>query len=155
MPLTLKRATLHDLPALLDLEETCFTEDRLSKRSYQSLLKKETADIFIATSNKIAVGSAVVFFRKNSKTARLYSLAVKKPYRKQGIAHRLTRLYESKARLRGCQTIVLEVRPDNKAAIQFYLKEGYEPFDRYKRFYEDGADALRMKKLLYVSRKSK
>jgi ribosomal protein S18 acetylase RimI-like enzyme len=47
-----------------------------------------------------------------------------------------------------CHEIRLEVRKDNHRAIKFYEKNGYESFGEYKNFYEDGADALRMRKML-------
>jgi ribosomal protein S18 acetylase RimI-like enzyme len=42
----------------------------------------------------------------------------------------------------------LEVRPDNRAAVDLYRSAGYEPFGRYAAYYEDDSDALRMEKAL-------
>lgn len=145
MPHT-RKASLFDLSQLVTLENICFTSDKMSRRSYQNLLKKNSAEITVIEANNSIIASATVFYRKNSKTARIYSIAVDPKHRKSGIASSLCETIEKQAALRECQTIQLEVRPDNLPAIQFYKKNGYEIFDSYKQFYEDGSDAIRMRK---------
>ncbi|MDP3130598.1 MAG: ribosomal protein S18-alanine N-acetyltransferase [Bacillota bacterium] len=42
---------------------------------------------------------------------------------------------------RGCNTLTLEVRPTNAAAIAFYQKFGFTKMTVRKQYYEDGEDA--------------
>lgn len=150
----IRLATRHDLDGLLALENLCFTSDKMTRRNYQALLSKSTAEVVVAEDdNKKIIGCIIVLFRKNSTQARMYSLAVAPDYRRFGVAQQLCEALEKQALLRNCSTIVLEVRKDNQPAIHFYEKNGYEIFAIYTKFYEDGTDGLRMKKNLHVSRK--
>ena len=142
----IRHAIPQDLLNLLALENECFTEDKLSQRNFRDLLTKKSVAILIAEINQNLIGCAVVFFRKNSQKARLYSLAVSPSFRHHGIAKKLSDEIEKIARDRHCTSLILEVRPDNLSAIAFYEKQNYEIFGTYIKFYEDGADALRMHK---------
>jgi [ribosomal protein S18]-alanine N-acetyltransferase len=51
---------------------------------------------------------------------------------------------EAVARRRGCGYIGLEVRADNAPARALYAGLGYAEERRLPRYYEDGADALRL-----------
>lgn len=144
----LRQAVLTDLNQLVELENHCFTEDRMQRQHFRALLNKTSADIYIAESNQQIIGAAIVLFRKNSTQARIYSLAVHPTHRRSGVAERLCTALEKNAIKRGCETIVLEVRKQNLPAIHFYQKNHYEIFATYVKFYEDGMDALRMKKYL-------
>jgi len=144
----IRAAALHDLNNLVDLENECFTADKMQRKHYRALLTKPSAKIFLAEDDHKVVGCLVVLFRKNTSRARIYSLAVSPAYRHLGIAKKLCAAIEDEAKWRNCASILLEVRPDNHAAISFYQKNGYEIFGSYTKFYEDGTDAWRMKKIL-------
>ena len=148
----IRKATHNDLNGLLDLENQCFTSDKMNRQNFQRLLSQSTAEIFIAEDNNQIIGAIIGLYRKNSQQARMYSLAVSPAHRHSGIAQKLCALLEKQAVKRHCTRIVLEVRTDNYAAIRFYQKNGYENFAIYTKFYEDGTDGLRMKKTLNVSR---
>ena len=48
----------------------------------------------------------------------------------------------------GARAAVLAVRVDNTAAIEFYRGFGFRGERRVPHYYQDGADALRMRRLL-------
>lgn len=146
--LSFRRAQLTDLAGLITLENACFTQDKLSPRSIRRFLKTPHTDIFIAEMDRLIIGCAIMIFRKNSSTSRLYSFAIEKSFRQQGIAKTLYSKIEKGAALRGCKAVTLEVRIDNLSAIYFYQTLGYQTIGRYTGFYEDGTDALRMTKNL-------
>jgi ribosomal-protein-alanine acetyltransferase len=152
MTVILRHATANDLDDLVNLENTCFTSDKIPRRNFRDLLAKSTVDILIAEIDNKIIGCTIIFYRNNSFKARIYSLAVHPLHRRFGIAYRLLKQAEELALKRHCTLIVLEVRTDNHPAISFYQKNGYEAFSRYANFYEDGADALRMKKGIYDQR---
>lgn len=144
----LRQATPNDLDQLITLEKACFESDRMSRESYRSLLKKNTSFILIAETDQSLIGSSVTFLRKNSKKARLYSLCVLSEHRQQRIAAQLITAIEKILTKKGCHLLTLEVRIDNLPAIRFYQKQGYDTFGTSTHFYEDGTDALRMRKQL-------
>ena len=55
---------------------------------------------------------------------------------------------EEYAKARGAVELRLEVRPDNARALHLYEASGYRSFARLGHYYEDGADALRMRRYL-------
>jgi len=142
-----------DVHGLVELEELCFETDRLDARHFRYFIKKPTALVITAKHKKVIISGAVVLFRKNSKIARLYSLAVHPEYRKRGVAQTVNDFIESSIRKFHCNEIRLEVNMNNHRAIEFYRKNGYASFGEYKKFYEDGTDALRMHKVFSDKRR--
>jgi ribosomal protein S18 acetylase RimI-like enzyme len=144
-----RRAELSDLDDLVALEESSFATDRLSRAQYRRHLDSETAQVLVASANhRRFLGTAVVFFRKGSKAARLYSIATHAEARGKGVGSALLEASEQLARRRGCKALRLEVRTDNDVAIRLYERLGYVRIGRYARYYGDGADAWRYEKRL-------
>ncbi|HST28116.1 MAG TPA: GNAT family N-acetyltransferase [Rudaea sp.] len=144
----IRRAAAANLPALVALERRAFTTDHLSPRQYRYHLGNPGALVLAAVDSGVLLGKAVVFFRKGSDIARLYSIAVDDAARGRGIASALLRAVERGAHARGCTRLRLEVRQDNPGAIRLYEKLGYRRFGAIAGFYEDGADAWRYEKPL-------
>jgi ribosomal protein S18 acetylase RimI-like enzyme len=148
MPVHVRQATPADLAALVALEQRAFSGDRMSRAQYRRHLGGRGAAVLVATSGEETLGSALVFFRRDSTLARLYSIATAPTARGRGIGARLLAAAEEAARTRGCRALRLEVRVDNAAAIALYERTGYRCFGRYAGYYEDGADAWRYEKRL-------
>jgi ribosomal-protein-alanine N-acetyltransferase len=144
----IRHAMPADLPALVALERRAFTTDHLSPRQYRHHLGNPGALVLAAVDGTGLLGKAVVFFRKGSDIARLYSIAVDDAARGRGIASALLHAVERGARARECARLRLEVRKDNPGAIRLYEKLGYRRFGAIAGFYEDGADAWRYEKIL-------
>ncbi|WEN15495.1 GNAT family N-acetyltransferase [Rhodanobacter sp. AS-Z3] len=139
-----RRAAGSDLDDLVALEQRSFSTDRLSRAQYRRHLDSDSAVVLIATdSHRQLLGSAVLFFRKRSSVARLYSLATRQEARGHGVGAALLVATIDASRQRGCQAMRLEVRSDNSAAIGLYERAGFQRIGRYESYYEDGADALR------------
>ena len=151
--LQIRRATRADLDALVALERRAFTTDHLSPRQYRHHIRNPAALVLAARDAHGLLGKAVVFFRRGSNIARLYSIAVADTARGRGLGEALLAAAERRARARGCGRMRLEVRPDNAAAIRLYERRGYRRFGAYSRFYEDGNDAWRYEKKLGLRNK--
>ena len=144
-----RRAELSDLDDLVALEEQSFAGDRLSRAQYRRHLDSESAQVLVASANhRRFLGTAVVFFRKGSKVARLYSIATQAEARGKGVGSALIEAAELAARRKRRHALRLEVRTDNHAAIRLYERLGYARIGRYASYYEDGADAWRYEKAL-------
>lgn len=114
----------------------------------QRILRSSSALVLAAERDKRLAGCAIVFFRRGSQIARLYSLAVAPEMRRRGVASKLLRAVEGHARRRRCGVVRLEVRSTNRATISCYRKHGYKEFGRYFAYYHDDSDALRFEKEL-------
>lgn len=142
-----RRAELSDLDDLVALEDATFDSDRLSRSQYRRHLDSDTAQVLVASANhRRFLGTAVVFFRKGSQVARLYSIASKPEARGKGVGSALIAAVEAAARARQCRSLRLEVRTDNETAMRLYERLGYRQIGRYTRYYQDGADAWRYEK---------
>lgn len=146
----IRPATIRDLPALLALEAEAFTGDRISRRNFRHLLTKAHAISLVDEDEAGLCGYVTVLFKKATPLGRLYSIAVSPRCRGQRKGELLLGAAEHASRQRGCSALRLEVRPDNAAARGLYDRSGYRSIGVYKRFYEDGADAIRLEKQLSV-----
>ncbi len=145
---SIRPAKTGDLDALLALERAAFNTDHLSRRQYRRHLRSPSAAVLAAVDAQGLLGKVVVFFRGNSRIARLYSIAVDGRARGRGLGAALLHAVELRARRCGCTLLRLEVRQDNSGAIRLYERLGYRRFAARAGFYEDGADAWRYEKEL-------
>mgnify|MGYP003700478385 CR=1 FL=1 len=145
----IRAATPADIDALLAVENASFDGDRLSRRSFQHLLKRGHQTTLVACDRGGAIlGYATVLFRRGTSLARLYSFAVAPEARGHGVARALLTTAEDAAEAESAISLRLEVRKDNARAIHFYEAAGYRVFGAYSAYYDDAADALRMEKAL-------
>ncbi len=135
-----------DLDALMAIESGVFAGDRISRRSFRTLLGKRSALILVAERLGRIAGYAALLFRARSRHARLYSIAAAPG--ETGIGRPLLVAAEDAARRRGADSIRLEVRADNRRAIALYERGGYRCSGRVPDYYEDGAAAIRFSKAL-------
>jgi ribosomal protein S18 acetylase RimI-like enzyme len=141
-------ATAADLPAIEAIENAVFDGDRLSRRSLRYFLASDTAMMLVLAVQDHVLGYSLIAFRRGSKRARLYSIALSPDEHGRGLGRFLLRSSENAAKAHGAAFMRLEVRTDNASAIALYEKNGYRFFGRIEDYYEDGAAALRFEKAL-------
>lgn len=147
-PYAVRRAGTADLAALVALEQASFSYDRMSPRQFRRHLASPGAAVLLAEDATALLGSALLFFRRGSDMARLYSLATAAAARGRGIGKALLLAAEAEARRRGATRLRLEVRQGNSAALQLYETQGYQRSAALAGYYDDGADAWRYEKSL-------
>lgn len=143
----LRAGRAEDLDALLALE-ALFPSDRLSRRGWRRFLRSPRATVWVAARGGEVLGDLVLLRRAGSRRARIYSVVVAPAARGQGLGERLVAAAERSARQLGCEAVSLEVRADNAAARALYAKRGYLEQRILPRYYGDGADGLRLLKVL-------
>ncbi len=147
--LQIRPASAADLEALLALENSSFSGDRLSRRSLRHLLRGRHSRCLVAQDGDgPLLGYILLLFRRGSSLARIYSLAVAEEARGRGVGSQLLHAAEQAAVAHKCLFVRLEVRVDNQAALALYRSRGYVLFDREENYYDDGATALRLEKAL-------
>ena len=140
-----------DLDVLSDLERRVFSYDRMTRRAFGRVLASPSAWLTVAELDGCCAGYVLVFFRRASRIARLYSIAVEPTHTGRGIGPALLAAAEAQVRRRGVHLIRLEVREGNASAIERYRKSGYVETGRRPRYYDDGGNALRFEKRLLTS----
>lgn len=110
--------------------------------NFRSCLKDDRVNIFVAEVSKGGnppelVGQVQVDLSGPPRThvARIYSMVVASRWRRRGVGKRIMEFVEGWAKGEGVELILLEVYPDNVAALRFY--EGFG-FRRYG-FLEKGS----------------
>jgi ribosomal protein S18 acetylase RimI-like enzyme len=153
--IAIRKGRLADLDRLVAIENAAFEGDRLTRRSLRAHLTKPTVTLLVAETETggfaQVIGYALIAFRKESKKARLYSIASDPEYRLgsgRGLGRVLLAASETEAARRGAEALVLEVRADNARAIALYEARGYTKFGTLADYYEDGAAAVRYEKQL-------
>ena len=148
MPAEIRLARASDVDALAALENAVFEADRISRKSFRSMVDSASATVLVAAAQDAIAGYCAVLFRAGSRKARLYSLAAA---RGSAIGRTLLGAAEQAAAARGCEELRLEVREDNARAVELYEKSGYRRFGRKPDYYADGAAALLYEKPLHLA----
>lgn len=149
---TLRPGRRSDIAALCAIEQRAFTYDRLSARSFARLLDSPSATLIVAETEGIVSGYALTLFRKRSRFARLYSIAVDSTVRGRNVGSRLLQAMEAAALRRRCEAMRLEVKRGNRRALNLYRASGYILLRALDAYYEDGSTALRLEKPLSAHR---
>lgn len=144
--ITIRPAKPDDLCGLVELEDACFSSDRLSLRRFKYWLKAEHCIFKVIMVEGNLAGYGLVLLHKGTRLARLYSMAVSSTFRDRGLAQQLLTDLESEAVAEGRLFMRLEVSENNTSAIGLYRKLGYKAFGEYENYYQDQSDALRMQK---------
>lgn len=147
-----REATNDDLDFLHKLEVSSFpTERQSSRRSIKSSISNSRQIVYVIEhiENKIPnkpVGSAIIFIYKHSM--RIYSIAVDKNHRGQGIGDFFMQYIIGFAMLRGFQEITLEADAGNSQLVDWYKRYSFKITKTIDDYYGEGLPAFRMARKL-------
>lgn len=153
-PPIIRPARPQDCAAISEIEQISFVHagERFGPRKVEQILRNPRyfSDV-VEVEGKIA-GWSVSFLWKRSRTpwGRIYGLAISPHFQGRKLGQMLLMHAIDRLREQGIETIVLEVRIDNAAAIKLYKKFGFAHFRNIENFYGAGVHASRM--ILDVSR---
>jgi ribosomal protein S18 acetylase RimI-like enzyme len=145
---TIRVSTLSDLDAIAALDSEVF-----GVHSYSLLVFRQMMDIghicFVAegTGGEI-VGYTLGALGVEKNKGWILALAVKKAYRCQGIASKLTTKVIDAFAAQQVECVLLTVDPNNKAAINLYQKIGFFDTRRETDYFGPGEDRIVMEKQL-------
>lgn len=141
-----KNTAVEIFAALSALDKMCVGNDGWSAESFKSEAEKENGIVLYAVENAEISGLICGFHAADE--AEITSVAVSPKHRRRGIAGQLMREYlEVLPEI--TQSIFLEVRESNSAAIGLYKKFGFEKISIRKNFYSSpDENALIMQKIL-------
>jgi ribosomal-protein-alanine N-acetyltransferase len=143
MKLTIRKMTLDDIPAVINLDQKSFSLPWPERSFRFEVTDNPASRCWVAELDGKVVGMIVVWLLVDE--AHIATLATHPDFRRQGVAkrllsHALLHLIEE-----GAQSSFLEVRESNLAAREMYRKFGYEEAGRRRRYYRDNdEDAILM-----------
>jgi ribosomal-protein-alanine N-acetyltransferase len=128
----IRRASLADVPALVEIERGCFS-DPWSATGIGESIQSETSFVFVAENAAGIVG--YVMARTSGEEGEILNLAVLPAHRRRRLARRL--LGEAVGVMMGARVkeVYLEVRESNAAAIQLYRAHGFRPVGLRPSYY--------------------
>jgi len=133
------------LGELAPLERLAFPYVTPAQQNAVRFLQTHKHVLIVAERDGVAVGYVVVLF--GFPQAQLYQLVVSAAHRGRGIGSALLVAAERYGR-RCAETMTLEVREDNHAAIALYHSRGFHECGRSPGYYSDGAAAVHFTKVL-------
>jgi ribosomal-protein-alanine N-acetyltransferase len=141
---------MSDLDALLAVERASFGADAYDRNLFAELFGR-CGHLFLVAAAASGIRAYMVTstaLRRATLCAELVSIAVGPAWRGQGMASSLMRSTLRRLRLRRVRQFTLAVRVSNRQAQALYAKFGFARLRQLRRYYEDGEDALVLRKLL-------
>lgn len=135
---------MSDVPYVYTLESEVFGKSLEKPMLYNELLHNDMAHYFIAMDEGRRVGYFGLWV--TDPHAEILNLVVEAPYRQRGFGKTLLKQAVSTCKALSVDTLSLEVRPSNGAALALYEGAGFEIAARRKQYYKDGEDAFLMTK---------
>ena len=138
----IRRLTMQDIPAVVEIENQCFSLPWSQKSFEDSLTREDT--IFLVCEDEVITGYMGMYL--SFEEASVTNVAVSPDLRKKGYGEALVAAAKEEAKAIGAECIFLEVRKSNIPAISLYKKLGFEELGIRKKFYEHPVeDAIIMK----------
>ncbi|MGW0802093.1 ribosomal protein S18-alanine N-acetyltransferase [Nonomuraea sp. NPDC002799] len=137
-----------DLPAVMAIERATFPLDAWS----EGMMRGELADMPRSRHYVVAlVGDEIVAYAGlavAADQADVQTIAVLDKHQGTGLGGAMLTELLAEARRRGAREIFLEVRDDNPRAQGVYRHFGFEDIGTRRRYYDDGTDAIMMRRKL-------
>ena len=147
-PQLVRRATPDDVNAIVDIERLAFAHpaERFDAKKVRYLITSRRTVALVAELGGRVSGWAAGFVWTGSAIpwGRIYAVAVHPDARRHRLGSTLTRRLLADLEARGARRFVLEVRPDNAAAIRLYQRLGFTRCVLLPNYYAPGLDARRM-----------
>lgn len=143
MILVIRKMTLDDIPAVVDLDQKSFSLPWPERSFRFELTDNPASRCWVAELDGKVVGMIVVWLIVDE--AHVATIATHPDFRRKGVAKRLLSHALQKLMEQGARSSFLEVRESNGAAQEMYRKFGYEETGRRRRYYKDNdEDAILM-----------
>lgn len=128
----IRKAVTEDVPQIAEIEKASIPQP-WSKAAFADALSQENAVTLVAEADGETAGFITGVFLFDN--ADIYSVATAEQYRKKGIGGKLLQAFFDTLP-NEVETVGLEVRESNSAAISLYEKYGFERVGLRKNFYE-------------------
>jgi ribosomal-protein-alanine N-acetyltransferase len=143
MNMEIRRMTLEDLPAVIELDSLSFSLP-WPERSFHFELVDNPASRCWVVEQDGRIASMIVAWMLVDE-AHIATIATHPDYRRRGVAGKLLTYALRYMSKEGAVTSFLEVRESNLVARDMYRKFGYEETGRRKHYYKDNnEDAILM-----------
>ena len=144
--LTIRRIQPQDVFSVIKIAHESLPE-RYSPTIFNSFYESFPQGFLIAEKHHKIIGF-LVGIKTHDTTAKILMISVNNNHRKQGIGSALLTQFLQEMLLQNIKQVDLEVRTNNKIALTFYKKHGFDITETIARFYQNGEDAYSMRRIL-------
>jgi ribosomal-protein-alanine N-acetyltransferase len=134
-----------DIPTLVKLEEELLKET-VGCEMLQSELHNQFAYFYVGVYDNEVIGYLSVWMVE--ETVDVINFVIDKRYQHKGYGIALFNKMVSVAKEKNMKEIMLEVKEHNYQAIKFYQHQEFEQISIRNNYYQDGSNALIMKKVI-------
>ena len=142
---SIEPATWRDLNAVRHIEQVCFPQDAWPLWDVIGVLALPNVLRLKAVVGAELAGFVAADIRWGKKEAWIATIGVLPAYRGRGIAAALLNACEQQLQV---ERIRLCVRFSNTPAIRLYQRLDYVRIDAWRRYYQDGEDAIVFEKVI-------
>jgi len=144
----LRDATWRDIPELARLDRELFGGDAWSEPTWWAeLAARPRRDYVVTVGGTPAVVAGYAGLDLVGSVADVMTLGVALEWQRRGLGDRLVTELVGRARARGAESLMLEVRARNAEAIALYERHGFSQVAVRPAYYQpDGVDALVMRR---------
>src|ERR1041385_3367151 len=143
MNLTIRKMTLEDIPAVVELDQRSFSLPWPERPFRFEITENPASHCWVAEADGKVVGMIVVWLIVDE--AHVATIATHPDFRRQGIGKNLLGYALRDLIGKGARSSFLEVRESNVAAQDMYRQFGYKESGRRRRYYKDNdEDAILM-----------
>ena len=136
-----------DFDLLWQMDQECFPPGiSYSKEELKAYMGHRGAFTLVAIEVHGTVAGFIV--THGGPVGHVITIDVATAARRSGVGSLLLQAAEQKLREGGCRAVGLETAVDNRTALAFYKRHGYNVIRTWPRYYSNGVDALVLKKLL-------
>jgi ribosomal-protein-alanine acetyltransferase len=149
MEIDIVDASIRLLYELYEIEKQCFKIEAFSKQQIAYLLTGYNVISLAARVNGEIAGFIIgqIDIENNLPIGHILTIDVAPRHHRKGIAQQLLREIEDIFKAKGIKECRLEVREDNAAALNLYLKAGYKKVAKLENYYPNAHGLCLVKNL--------
>lgn len=129
--------TSSDYSLLHDLYQEAFPQKNITIQTIRNIAQEKLAQVWLCWFKDELVG--FLYFWLTDDFVEIIDIATSYRWRRKKVGQSL--LVKLKQKFSGYK-ILLEVRSDNREAVDFYKKQDFQQVGHRKKYYQDGTDAL-------------
>jgi [ribosomal protein S18]-alanine N-acetyltransferase len=143
--ITYRQANAFDLPVFVSLDKDLFPYSPWSASQYKEEFSSPTRHFVVAIDIEQNIIGYAGVFAPGGVEADVLTVGVVPAHRGKGIAKALMTMITDWAKEQGSIALMLEVKVDNREAIDLYESLGYSKLNIRKDYFGAGLDALVMR----------
>jgi ribosomal-protein-alanine N-acetyltransferase len=149
MTIIIESASIQHLNVLYEIERRCFGREAFARKQIANLLTDYNSIGLIAKLDEKIVGFIIasIYVERNAPVGHILTIDVAPECRRMGIGFQLLSKIEGLFKEKGVRNCYLEVREDNQAALNLYMKLGYCKAGKIEGYYGN-ASGIHLRKAL-------